>query len=200
LEFERTEINQRVTFDPVRSILFLFTFLVAGCTTSPRVDEIVLADLNNTEARIEPNQQAVSVIYFLSPECPLCINYTLTMRELEDEFASDSIKFYGVFSKEWFSPEEVKNFVLKYDLGFTTLFDDSNRLARALHATVTPEVVVLNRKGELLYSGKIDNWVNDLGKKKLEVSEHYLRDALQAWRNGTSFEPKRTEPIGCLIE
>ena len=105
-----------------------------------------------------------------------------------------------MFSKEWFSPEEVKNFVLKYDLGFATLFDDSNRLARALHATVTSEVVVLNRKGELLYSGKIDNWVNDLWKKKLEVSEHYLLDALQAWRDGTSFEPKRTEPIGCLIE
>ena len=197
---ERTEINQRVTFDPVRSILLLLPFLVAGCATSPSIDEIALTDLNKTEVRIEPNQQAVSVIYFLSPECPLCINYTLSMRELEDEFASDSIKFYGVFSKEWFSPEEVKNFVLKYDLDFTMLFDDSNRLARALCATVTPEVVVLNRKSELLYSGKIDNWVNELGKKKLQVSEHYLRDALQAWRDGTTFEPKRTEPIGCLIE
>ncbi len=122
------------------------------------------------------------------------------MRELENEFASDSVRFYGVYSKEWFSSEDVTEFALKYNLDFEMLLDDGNKLADALGATVTPEVFVLNSSSEILYSGKIDNWVNELGKKKLEVSEHYLKNALIAWRNGKPINPKHTEPKGCLIE
>jgi len=164
------------------------------------VQEIPLTDLENTGTRIDPAENALTIIYFLSPECPLCISYTLAMRNLEQDFASDSISFYGVYSKEWFSAEEVDSFALKYDLGFRMLLDEQNRLAQALGATITPEVFVLNRESEVLYSGKIDNWVNDLGKKKLEVSEQYLKSALVAWQSGKPIAPKRTEPIGCLIE
>lgn len=162
--------------------------------------EIRLTDLTDSEAVIDPQKNALTVIYFLSPECPLCINYTLALRNLEQDFASESILFYGVFSKNWFSPEEVDSFATKYDLPFNMLLDDGNKLARALGATVTPEVFVLNAESKVIYSGKIDNWVNDLGKKKLEVSEHYLENALIAWRDGKSIDPKRTEPKGCLIE
>ncbi|MFT5311332.1 MAG: hypothetical protein ACI8VL_002248, partial [Bacteroidia bacterium] len=78
--------------------------------------------------------------------------------------------------------------------------DNGNQLAQNLGATVTPEVFVLNSESEIIYSGKIDNWVNDLGKKKLEVSEHYLEDALTAFIKGKPINQKETTPIGCLIE
>ncbi|MBI1289378.1 MAG: redoxin domain-containing protein [Flavobacteriales bacterium] len=184
----------------MRSLIFISALFIAGCASKPDIQTIPLTDVANAEAHINPRENALSVIYFLSPECPLCINYTLAMRNLEQDFASDSIVFYGIYSKEWFTPAEVDSFALKYDLGFKMLFDDGNRLAHALNATVTPEVVVLNRDGDKIYSGKIDNWVNDLGKKKLEVTDHYLENALVAWRDGEPIEPKRTEPKGCLIE
>ena len=122
------------------------------------------------------------------------------MRELEDEFASNSIKFYGVFSKEWYSKEEVNEFRLKYDLDFEMLFDTELKLAKTLKAKVTPQVFVLDAESNILYSGKIDNWVNELGKKKLEVSDRYLRNALVSCADGQPVRPKETEPIGCLIE
>ncbi|MFM1876644.1 MAG: hypothetical protein RL266_2381 [Bacteroidota bacterium] len=156
--------------------------------------------MENAQTSINPNENALTVIYFLSPECPLCINYTLAMRNLEQDFASDSIAFYGVYSKEWYSPSEVDSFAMKYDLSFDMLFDGGNTLAHELGATTTPEVFVINRQGQILYSGKIDNWVNDLGKKKPEVSDHYLENALIAWREGKPINPKYTKPIGCLIE
>lgn len=184
----------------MRSIILVSVLFLTACATKPSIQTIALADLDNVETHINPNENKLTVIYFLSPECPLCINYTLAMRNLENAFASDSLKFYGVFSKEWFSAEEVNTFQLKYELDFEMLFDTKNTLANALSASVTPEVFVLNSKSEVLYSGKIDNWVNDLGKKKLEVSENYLQNALVASLAGNDFEPKQTEPIGCLIE
>jgi len=182
--------------------LFLFVLFVAlsACTTRPNVADIVLETVSGDSIQIEPSKNKLTVIYFLSPECPLCINYTLAMRDLEQEFTSEDLQFFGVFAKEWFSQEEVQNFALKYDLTFEMLFDDGNKLAHVLAATVTPEVFVLNSKSEIIYSGKIDNWVNDLGKKKLEVSDHYLKNALIAWRDGKAIETNHTKPVGCLIE
>jgi len=58
----------------------------------------------------------------------------------------------------------------------------------------------LNSNSKILYSGKIDNWVNELGKKKLEVSDHYLKNALFAWRDEKSIHPMHTKPVGCVIE
>jgi thiol-disulfide isomerase/thioredoxin len=184
----------------MRSLIPFLLLFIASCAIRPNVHEIPLTDLTDSEAIIDPEENVLTIIYFLSPECPLCINYTLALRNLEEDFASDSILFYGVFSKAWFSPEEVDSFATKYDLPFKMLLDDGNQLARALGATITPEVFVLNAESEVIYSGKIDNWVNDLGKKKLEVSEHYLENALIAWRDGKPIGTKRTEPKGCLIE
>ncbi|MCF8464855.1 MAG: redoxin domain-containing protein [Flavobacteriales bacterium] len=184
----------------MRVLFFISLVFLVACASKPKVQEVVLTSLSQEQTSIKPSQNALTVIYFLSPECPLCINYTLVMGELNEHFASDSLKFYGVFSNEWYSPEEVRMFQLKYNLGFDMLFDTENRLAQALSATVTPEVFVLNSASEVLYSGKIDNWVNELGKKKLEVTDHYLRNALLAWRNGKPIHPMHTQPIGCLIE
>lgn len=184
----------------MRSYLFIVFIAISACATRPNVSDVVLEKVNGESVQIEPSKSQLTVIYFLSPECPLCINYTLAMRNLEQDLGSDDLKFFGIFAKEWFSPKEVKDFSLKYRLNFEMMFDDGNRLAHALGATVTPEVFVLNTESEIIYSGKIDNWVNDLGKKKLEVSGHYLENALIAWRDGKPINPTHTEPIGCLIE
>ncbi len=80
------------------------------------------------------------------------------------------------------------------------LIDADMELTEELNATVTPQAFLIADNGDMLYSGKIDNWVNALGKKKLEVSETYLRDAILASLENKEANPKSTEPIGCLIE
>lgn len=184
----------------MRPLLFLSLLLILGCSERQKLVDVQLNRLDGTVLQIDPSETTLTVIYFLSPECPLCINYTLAMRNLEQKFGSDSVRFYGAYSKEWFSAEEVREYQLKYKLEFEMLLDEDNQLANALDASVTPEVFVFNQIGEKVYSGKIDNWVNDLGKKKLKVSENYLENALIAALSGEDITPKQTEPIGCLIE
>lgn len=184
----------------MRSVLFVLFLMVIGCKQPQQINEIELIDLNGQSTQIDPTRNAITVVYFLSPECPLCINYTLAFREMSNQFSNDSIVFYGVHSGQWFSAKEVQEYQLKYRLSFEMFLDNGNQLAQNLSATVTPEVFVLNSKSEIIYSGKIDNWVNDLGKKKLEVSEHYLEGVLTAFLNGKPVNQKGTTPIGCLIE
>ena len=184
----------------MRSIAFFILLFVLGCSQPNSLSDVKLKTIDGTSIKIDPASSPITVVYFLSPECPLCINYTLALREISAQFKSDSIAFFGVHSGEWFSAREVEDYALKYNLDITMIIDEGNQLAKTLGATITPEVFVLNSSSEILYSGKIDNWVNDLGKKKLEVSERYLFNALVALKKGQPISPKKTEPIGCLIE
>ncbi|MGB0369557.1 MAG: redoxin domain-containing protein [Flavobacteriales bacterium] len=178
----------------------ILLLVMAGCTQPSKINELALSNLKGESTQIDLAQNTITVIYFLSPECPLCINYTLAFKAISKQFVNDSVRFYGIHSGKWFSAKEVNGYKLKYDLDFDMLLDHGNLLAQALGASVTPEVFVLNSNSDILYSGKIDNWVNDLGKKKLKVSEHYLSEALASLIKGEAIETKKTEPVGCLIE
>ncbi len=58
------------------------------------------------------------------------------------------------------------------------IIDKNKKLTKYIAATVTPEVMLLNGNGEMIYSGAIDDWIQELGKQKLKASRYYLQDAI----------------------
>jgi hypothetical protein len=80
------------------------------------------------------------------------------------------------------------------------LFIDSDKkLTTYLHATVTPQVILLNDKGELKYKGAIDNWAVSLGKQRVTTTQNFLDDALQQSLSDKTVLTKRTKAVGCRI-
>ena len=146
----------------------------------------VVEDKNNTK-----------VFLFWDTECPLCLNYTKDLGILSQEFKNDEIKFYWVFQDDFDTSNEYFQ-----DFGFkpNILVDSFKALTKILKATVTPEVFVLSKKNDLVYSGKIDNWMVSLGQKRQVVDSFYLKEALFAIKNEKIPSISRTEPIGCFIE
>lgn len=142
----------------------------------------------------------LTVFLFLSPECPLCENYSATLKTLRSEFDEEQVAFVGIFSGEWYSKEEITTFLARYQPPVTPILDPTYQLQQLFSATVTPEAVVTNDEGEVLYQGKIDNWIVSLGKKRTVVNQYYLRDALRSLLQGQTPEFVKTEPIGCFIE
>ncbi len=184
----------------MRAVFPVLILLMSACQSDVQLGTTHLNSLKGKTETIDPTKNAITVIYFLSPECPLCMNYSGAIKDLYDRFANDSVRFYGIFSSEWYSERDVEEFRLKYKPGIELYFETDNRLSRTLGATVTPEVFVMDRTGTIRYSGKIDNWVNQLGKKKLMVSENYLQNALISLQYGKAIDPDHTEAVGCLIE
>jgi hypothetical protein len=69
-----------------------------------------------------------------------------------------------------------------------------------LGATVAPEVFVLDSAGTVLYSGSIDNLAYATGKKRMEATEFFLKDAMENILSGKPVAVKSTIAYGCLIE
>ena len=143
---------------------------------------------------------AAAVLFFLSPECPLCIDYAETFRRFNREWENKDVGFYGIFPTEHFTKDEIKRYRKRFDLEFPLLLDPENRLTEALEASTTPEVILIDNKGGILYRGSIDNWAYSVGRKKIEPDKHYLLDALQSWERKEAIALTATEPVGCLIE
>ena len=140
----------------------------------------------------------LNLFVLLSPECPLCKNYSVVLNNIHDQF-SQELGIYGVVPGKAYSKKDVNEFVKDYKINFPIYIDSKKELTTYLQGTVTPEVILISKKGEVIYRGAIDDWVSDLGKKKLVVSNEYLRTAIQEYLQNQTVSIKSVEPIGCLI-
>jgi peroxiredoxin len=182
-------------------MLFLIVSTLLSCSGKDALkDTYDLSDGNAIDLGQTVQSSESTVLIFLSPECPLCQNYTTTLEALMDKFRGDGVSFYGVLSGDYYTVSEMKGFLIKYDLDLPVILDPKFQLAKKWDATITPEVVLLDKNGENLYQGAIDNWAISLGQKRFKITERYLQDALIARKTGDVIDPKKTNPVGCFIE
>ena len=183
-------------------ILLLAAWLIS-CSGSKKheLSGLSLALLDGGKAKIgEAISSGPVVFVFLSPECPLCINYTRTMTQLESRYQGHELTFFSVFPGTYYTEKEILDFETKYNFDFPAIMDPEFKLTELLNATVTPEAVLVSNEGVIKYSGAIDNWAFETGQKKLQATKHYLSDAIQSVLAGKPVITKRTEPKGCYIE
>ena len=76
------------------------------------------------------------------------------------------------------------------------LLDRDHVLADAFGALVTPHVFLFNADKVLVYTGTVDDNVND----SKAVKSPYLKDALRAMEKGVAPEPAVTRHLGCSIK
>lgn len=138
----------------------------------------------------------LSLFIFLSPECPLCQNYSPVLNRLQKQYTG-KVRAYGIIPGKSYDAATIKTFREKYKIAFPLLTDASFKLAHYLQASITPEVVLLNAQGGLVYRGAIDDWLKDLGKMKTKITTHYLEDAISGYPGQANI--KRTKAVGCLI-
>lgn len=151
----------------------------------------------NTEPVLS-GEKPVNLLVFLSPECPLCINYTKTLNELAKQYDGKA-KIIGIVPGKSYSLTMIDSFSMEYNLGFPLYVDGEKKITQLVKATVTPEVIMFSNDGGILYRGAIDDWAIDLGKKKLSAPRPYLGDAIAAHLAGNPVVLKKTKPVGCLI-
>ncbi|MFI5119495.1 MAG: thioredoxin family protein [Thermoanaerobaculia bacterium] len=139
--------------------------------------------------------KAVAVV-FVATKCPVSNAYNTRMAALGKEYAAKGIPLVGINSNKTEPAAEVKEHAEKHGFTFPVLKDDGNRIADAYGATHTPEVFVLDPKGNLLYHGRIDENQDD----PQGVKSPDLRNALEAVLSGKPVPVAETKAFGCSIK
>jgi len=165
-----------------------------------KIKKISLIDENGQSLPLTKDIfKPLNLFVFLSPECPLCKNYTTVLNKISQDFSLDSFVIIGIVSGRSYSPEDVNSFKKEFLVDFQLFIDPAKKLTNYLEATITPEVVLMSEKGKLIYRGAIDDWVTDLGKNKIRPEKEYLRLAVTQYINHQPISIKKTKPKGCYI-
>ena len=133
---------------------------------------------------------------FVATKCPVSNAYNTRMAALGKEYAAKGIAVVGINSNKTEPAAEVKEHAEKHGFTFPVLKDDGNKVADAYGATKTPEVFVLDPKGNLLYHGRIDENQDD----PQGVKSPDLRNALDAVLAGRPVPAAETKAFGCTIK
>ena len=142
--------------------------------------------------------QPIKAYVFLSPECPLCQNYTRTLNLLDKQYAG-KLTINGIVPGKTWKQTDLTAFATKYHITYPLQIDRDLHLAHSMQATTTPEVILMAPDNTVLYQGAIDNWYKALGRSQNHPTQNYLQDAIESALHHQPAAIKRTTPVGCLI-
>lgn len=122
------------------------------------------------------------------------------IQDLYDQYHGDQIQFVGYFSNFSSKPHKIEAFKESYNIPVECKTDYFKTRATLLGATVAPEVIVYDEKQKrILYKGRISNAYAKVGTRRRVVTEHDLKNSLQAIIEDKEIETPETVAIGCYI-
>jgi len=146
-----------------------------------RVSAFTLDDTAGT-AHAVPADPAppATVLVVTCNHCPYVIAWNPRLRAVAEDYAARDVRFLAINANDAKrypadSPAAMKRFVDDQDWPIPYLSDESQAVARALDAQVTPHVFVLDADQRLRYRGAPDAGYDDPSQ-----NAQYLRDALDA--------------------
>jgi peroxiredoxin len=148
-----------------------------------------LADLKDRE---------VVVVAITCNHCPIAIEYFARLNEFAKKYCGDKGKValvaISVSDMETDKMPRMKQVAERQGFKFPYLYDGSQKIAKDLGATNTPQFFVLDRHRTLAYRGAWDDEVN-----ATKVKSKHVEEAVEALLAGKTPLVAETSAKGCLI-
>ena len=135
----------------------------------------------------------------MAEECPVCNYLGKNLRKLSNKYEND-VNFVAVFPQRRSNIKTASIFKSKYDLEqFTIQIDHDRSFTNRYNAKVTPEVVLVNRRDEVLYQGRINDSYAAPGRIRHGRVTEDLELAIYKSLSHDSVPKPWPLPIGCYI-
>ena len=186
-------------------VLVLCSALLMSALTAAS-DGLQVRSVNGQAFALFAPKGPASVIFFIATDCPISNWYAPTIQQVCREYGSRGVDCTLVYEDIDFGATpaaldaDVRTHLREYRYGsMTATVDRTRAVAKRAKATITPQVVLVDRDGAIRYRGRIDNAYADLGKPRQHVTSHDLRASLDAVLAGRDVPTPETEPLGCYI-
>lgn len=141
------------------------------------------------------------LLLFLCNHCPYVHRYASRIEELTNTYLPQGLEIWGINSNDADRvPEDafehMPAMAERLGLDFRYLHDTDQSIAKQLKAERTPEAYLFNSAGTLVYRGAIDDNHQDVKS----VTQHYLRDAIEAVILNRVLQDQYETPVGCTIK
>lgn len=171
---------------------------MSALTTAPTFD---LPGVDGRSHSLDEYADApVLVLVQSCNHCPYVLAWEGRINELQREYADRGVRIVAINSNDAEAyPTDSFEAMVEHgrEAGYTFdyLYDEGQDVARALGAERTPEAFLYDADRRLVYHGAVDD-----SREEENVTEHYLRDAIEAALAGETPPVADTAPVGCTVK
>ncbi len=177
---------------------FLLGILSATVTIA---GDFVLKDIHQNEiAPLKSIDDKPVVLIFISTDCPIANGYAPEINRIYEKYSEQKVKCTLVHVDPELTNRDATKHADEFALKPAVVVDRKHELVQAAGAKTTPEAVVFDSAGKVVYRGRINDRYADYGDRRNTVKTHNLRDTLDAVLAGKEVKVKETRALGCLIE
>jgi len=176
-------------------LILLVVPAAAGETTAP----LLLPDLDGSRVNPLSGDAKATVFLFTRSDCPISNRYAPEVGRLHERFSRLDVEFWLVYLDPDETTETIRRHMKEYGYRLGALRDPGHELVRRTGAKVTPEAVVFDGSGAMVYRGRIDDRYTAFGKARVAATRHDLEDALLAVLDGRPVRESTTKAVGCFI-
>ncbi len=171
---------------------------VLGLVLHPSLGVRDVAGIERHPLKVEKGH--AEAVFFIAPDCPISNYYSHEIRRICDEYASKGLGCALVYVDPTLTDAAAAKHAEEYGHGgYPKIVDRAHALVAATGVTITPQAVVIRPDESIAYRGRIDNFYAALGRPRRVVTEHDLRDALDAVFAGKPAPKPETQAVGCYI-
>jgi len=179
-----------------------FLLFVAFVLSVSAAEPVRLVDTTGqTHEPLKPAAgRKATVVIFTLPDCPIANAFAPEINRLFADCSAKGVGIYLAHVDRDLTAADARKHATEYGLRCPVLLDSQHALVKALGATRTPQVFLLDAVGKTAYQGRINNLFADYGTRRQTVTQHDLRNALDAVLAGKPVAQRVTEAIGCHIQ
>lgn len=178
------------------------TFAAAAANKVPGVGDaapgFTLANQAGAEVKLEKFSGKIVVLEWFNKDCPFVQRHYKagTFAKLAASFAEKDVVWLAIDSTNYTTNESNAKFHKDNSLPYDILNDASGATGRAYGATRTPEIVIIDTKGAIVYRGAIDS---DPKGGAADVTR-FVENALNEITAGKAVSTSETKPYGCTVK
>jgi peroxiredoxin len=166
-------------------------------TVGKPAPDFTLTDATGKKHTLSDYEGKMVVLEWTNPECPYVQrHYKANTMSKTHEAIGEDVVWLAIDSSNFVKPEDSKAWRKKHGFDHPILQNPSGDVGKMYEAKTTPHMYVIDKEGVLRYQGAIDD--SPMGKK--ESPTNYVKQAVQAIKNGEEVPNKSTKPYGCSVK
>jgi hypothetical protein len=175
-------------------ILFAIGAILHPSVAVRDIDSVMREPLKVEKGRVE-------ALFFVTNDCPVSNYYAHEIRRICEDYAKRGVGCALVYTDPAMTNDQAREHAREYGHGlYPKIVDRAHALVKATGAAINPTAVLIRPDESIAYRGRIDNFYAAIGRTRRVVTEHDLRDALDAVIAGKPVAKPETPSVGCYIE
>ena len=204
----RTPVVDRLAVTAIAAAAFALAPLsAAAAAPGTPAPDFKLADTAGKPVQLADFRGKFVVLEWTNPECPFVRKHYVSgnMQGLQKEWGAKDVVWLSINSTnashpEHKTPAEMADWMRAQGAAQkATLLDGTSATGKAYNARTTPQMVVVDPTGRLIYNGAIDDRRSS-NPADVKVANNYVRAALTEAMAGKPVTTPTTTPYGCSVK